>query len=73
MANGERCRYCGAAVSPGMRFCKPCLHDKFSEVYLMFGITNGWDSKPREHVKVESGWRGRQVVGMKTAMRKHSD
>ena len=73
MANGNRCRYCGEAVKPDMRFCKTCLREKFSEVYLMFGITNGWDSKLRERVKVEEGWRGRQVIGMKTAMRKYKD
>ena len=73
MANRSRCRFCGETVKPGMKLCKTCLREKYSEVNLMFGTTNGWDRKPREKVKVENGWRGRMVVGMKTSVGKYKD
>lgn len=57
-----KCGYCGVECS--QKYCWKCKAEKYDELHKATGRTNGWDkSKKKNSVSVESGWRGRPVIG----------
>lgn len=57
-----RCSYCGR-VTNDAQFCYRCKAKKLDDLYRATKRSNGWDKKPHPRAAVESGWRGRPVVG----------
>jgi len=70
LAEGKahECPFCGKITKTA--YCEYCHRQGFDNVHKMFGTTNGWDRRKKQN-KIVSGWRGRAVIGFKSALCKN--
>lgn len=64
-----RCLFCGNESDVDARgYCRACVRERYDNVHMLTGKTDGWDRAERRAARTAGGWRGRPVAGPKSRL-----